>query len=258
MKKTLSITLALLLVLVLLGFTVFAAPYNPSVEQKDGPELVDPLDGTLIITPYGLRNSSHTEYPDIKTMLEDAFGDITDAASLEALCTGVEARMNAMIAASTDPAAQGCTLANLLIEYLFDTSEASDPFIPYPKHTFTVATDLRPGQVFVILHKVGGEAWEVVTSYDLAANGNLTIYTDSNSPFAIAVDNLGRTNNGNGITSPKTEGEEQPRKFAWNSGSITGVVMVLFGAGLIVFGIVDRNKKRAQAQKTDPDSPLKK
>ena len=250
MKKVLSITLALVLMLTAIGSTVFAAPYKPSPEQYNTPTVID--DGGLLITPYGQRTTKNTQYPEIKQMLDAAMADIKAASTWETLCSGASAQMETMKAAATDPAAKSCTINDLVLEYLFDASMGDGEKIILPisgSVSFTIATSLKKGDVFVVLHDKDykDSNWEVLTSYTLADNGDMTI-TLNGSASPIAIVKYTSTQQNTGKISPKTEGEvvsaPQKREFQVNFGSISGIVMVVFGIALITYAGISAKKKK--------------
>lgn len=315
MKKTLALILVLTVILSLAAVSVSAETYKPSIEQKAAPAPVEeksPVEGAeddyvaiwydsngrvktypndedgykpshkteehptvwFVITPAAEENTTH--YEEIKEMLDGALASVKAAASVGDLCADIAPALEAVKAASSDPAAKECTVDDLVVTDLFDASFVDDDSVQKladgETMQFTVKTNLRPGDVYLVLHCIDTKAgkWEVLES-DLANNGALTIrMSDSMSPVAIVVDALSANGGAGGtVISPRTEGEdaeliapapaeEEQKGFQWNRGSISGVLMVIFGIGIIIVGVTDSKKKQAagKAKKPDPNSPL--
>lgn len=222
MKKTISITLALVL-LVSLCLSAMAAPgsFIVSPSNNTTPILVDSSNEShdctaeIVITPYSERD---TLPEDAKQKIEDAYDSIagtSDLTDLNSDLAGIAESMNISTGA-------------LGVSDLFDVSYNScDVHNEHGK--FTIKLEAEMLDSFVALMYWDGSNWVIVEGAFVDENGYLNFVTDKFGPYAIVV-NTGAEN----VEPPKT-GDE----FPW----IYVVLMVASAAGLVVVLFLSRKKK---------------
>ncbi len=222
MKKTISITLALVL-LASLCLSAMAAPgsFIVSPSNNTTPILVDSSNEShdctaeIVITPYSERD---TLPEDAKQKIEDAYDSIagtSDLTDLNSDLAGIAESMNISTGA-------------LGVSDLFDVSYTScDVHNEHGK--FTIKLEAEMLDSFVALMYWDGSNWVIVEGAFVDENGYLNFVTDKFGPYAIVV-NTGAEN----VEPPKT-GDE----FPW----IYVVLMVASAAGLVVVLFLSRKKK---------------
>lgn len=196
MKKLLTFFLACA---VLLAVTVpaYAVEYTETVEtygttESPGKKIIIQGDETLMLVTTPIECTEEALHPEIQKMLAAAWVQINAAGTLADLTPGIIPALEKVKANSSDPMVKRLTVKDLVICDLFDVSliKNKTEFIhsePGKTLTFSVETNLRPGDIFFIMHNYEGTSWEMVTRYDLSDNGVLLIALDSLSPMAIAV-----------------------------------------------------------------------
>jgi len=189
MKKILTFFLACT-VLLLFAVPAYAVGYNPS--PGDDPKIIIEGDETLMLVTTPIECVGDALHVEIQKMLDRAWAQIYAANTLADLTPEIIPALEAVKAESSDPMVKALTVEDLVVCDLFDVSLIknktefvhSDPSRPI---TFSVKTNLRPGDVFFIMHNYEGNNWEMVYRYDLSGDGVLLIALDSISPMAIAV-----------------------------------------------------------------------
>lgn len=232
--KKIRIIAALILSLCLFSMAVVAAPFTPSVEDKEGPtpvgdetvaEIYDTEDKVihevpkdeLIITPLGDKDEADE---DTKKDLEDAEKDLKDK-GLTGLVPGFEDEWKG----STG----GAPIDNAVISDIFDIrviGESAEKFAEGTTIGFTLDVQgLDADDKFVIIRK-GATGWEVV-EYTME-NGNIRIKTDELGVFAIVRDS------GAVVIDPNAPDSPQTGVADYTLPAVLGVA--LLGACAVVFG----------------------
>lgn len=196
MKKLLTFFLACV---ILIGITVpaYAVEYTETVETfgteaSPGKKIIIQGDETLMLVTTPIECLEGALHDQIEAMLASAWAQIYAADSLADLTPDIVPALEKVKANSNDPFVKALTVKDLVVCDLFDVSliKNKTEFIhsePGKTLTFSVETNLRPGDIFFIMHNYEGTSWEMVNRYDLADNGVLLIALDSLSPMAIAV-----------------------------------------------------------------------
>lgn len=264
MKKLCSLVLTAVL-LFCLSVSALAVAFTPSVEQKDAPQIV-PItdseghkadaviteeDGTetvvgedpslqIVITPYSKKDEAIVA--DITGYLDGAEYQIANAENVSELTDSMVSTLEEAKRLATDPLLKELTIDDLIVRDLFDVSLVRDKqFIEPLKDgqtiTFSVQTDLKPGDLFFVLLNCSGEEWKVVKNIQIDENGVLTITVDSLCAIAILVDSMTlKPVAQNGPTSPQTG--EISNNALW-------IGAVVFGAAAIfLFARADVEHKK--------------
>jgi len=196
MKKLLALILTCT---VLLSFTLpaYAVEYTETVEtfgttESPGKKIIIQGDETLMLVTTPIECIDGALHDQIEAMLASAWAQIYAADTLADLTPDIVPALEKVKAQSNDPFVKALTVEDLVVCDLFDVSliKNKTEFIhsePGQTLTFSVETNLRPGDIFFIMHNYEGTSWEMVNRYDLADNGVLLIALDSLSPMAIAV-----------------------------------------------------------------------
>lgn len=196
MKKLLTFFLACAVLLVV-TVTAYAVEYTETVEtygtaESPGKKIIIQGDETLMLVTTPIECYSDALHAEIEAMLARAWAQIYAADTLADLTPDVIPALEKAKAASSDPRVKALTVKDLVVCDLFDVSliKNKTEFVhstPGQPITFSVESNLRPGDVYIILHNYEGTNWEVVNRCDLGSNGVLLMAVDYLSPFAIAV-----------------------------------------------------------------------
>lgn len=205
--KVIKVLAALTLVASMLAMPVFAAEVVPSIEYKDGVQLIDyTLDEintpcrTVHIFPFfhiynddiiaeeilGLEDYENSEMleENIRTSLRNALAELRENL-LHHLVVGFDEAWERIT--------EGAPLENAVVTDLFEIvlicSEA-EKFMTDEQITVSFKVDgLEPDDRFLIVHKpTGSDKW-IVEEYTVDENGVITMTIDKLSPFAIVKDN---------------------------------------------------------------------
>ena len=248
MKKVLSL---LLTVMLLFALAVPAMPleFVPSVEGTEAPEVVAIADseGNLYdaileqngeeigvaegavyemeVTPIAKSDEAPTE--EIAAALELALEDILDAETVAELVPEIIAMLE-----GTDYKVEDFEIVDL-----FDVSliEDGEP-VEIPEGAilkFKFQTNLKEGEPFFLLHNYAPGKWEIVKNATVDANGVVSAYVDSLSPFAIVklaeveVEPIVDPSTGTIPSSPQT-GDSFPALYLVCALLCAGAAVVLF------------------------------
>ena len=186
--KTLRIATILLIVVSLFVMAANAVEFTPSVEFKDGPEIVDPTDpddpkaseDELYITPVGRRDDEDLD-EDIKENLTDAKNDLEGNDDWEDILDDFEDIWN--------EATDGAPIEHAIVSDIIDVRYKEDPD---QDGTVTIVFDMKiqgldSDDLFVIIAKPEGGVWTAV-EYTISEDGIITITVDNKSVFAIIRD----------------------------------------------------------------------
>ncbi len=176
---------AVLLAVVCL-FTVFAAAvaFTPSIERKDGPTLVDGVDG-LILTPLkDLIERPETLHEDIHKSLSDAWEELKKS-TWKDLVSDFDDQWKERT--------EGAPVEHAVVSDIFDMrllSELGAGNAAGQKVTFLFNLQgLTPEDVFMIIAKAdGADTWHAV-NYEMLPNGEIMITENTKTVFAIVRDN---------------------------------------------------------------------
>jgi len=196
MKKILAILFSCT---VLIGFSLpaFAVEYRETVEyfgteKSPGKRIIIEGDEKLMLVTTPIECTADALHPMIAAMLARAWAQIYAAKDLSELTPEIIPALEEVKAESNDPFVKALTVEDLVVCDLFDVSliKNKTEFVhsePGQTLTFSVKTNLKPGDIFFILHNYEDTSWEVVNRWDLSDDGVLLIAVDSLSPMAIAV-----------------------------------------------------------------------
>ncbi|MBR6740964.1 MAG: hypothetical protein IKM04_07870 [Clostridia bacterium] len=225
MKKAATLCLSLVLLLSL-SLTALAAPdgFISSPSGNPAPTIIDFIPAnddctaTAVITSYGDRHN----LPDaLRTMLEKAYSDITNAGNITELNTALaqlveEKQLNS---------------SKLVVSDLFDIHVTGcDYHSEHRDFDITLAAETLKHFV-ALLHMNAEGVWEIVADATVVSNGeHLQFSVDAFSPFAIVVD----TTSESGDTPP-----------TGNNGMIYlwGTLVVAAGALLILICYKTKKQK---------------
>ena len=256
MKKLGTVLLAIVL-LCSFSLTALAVEFTPSVEQKPGPTIIeqtddegepyiaviededgnksyisDTTDLNLVVTP--LSEKDNAVVIDITEQLDSAIRQIDSAENVGSLTPTMVDALEALKAASNDPAIKELNINDLVICDLFDVSLVRDgvkleELAPGETVTFAIQTNFTNEDVFFLLCNVMGVEWELIDSYSLASDGTLYITLKALGPLAIVVDNMRvKPVNPDGPTSPQT-GDTTESTFLMGA-AVFGIASVFFAA----------------------------
>lgn len=201
MKKVLSL---LLTVMLLFALAVPAMPleYTPSVEGAEAPEVVESTDSAgntydaildfgnseevgvakgeeieMEVTPAS--EADEAAFEEIKEALEAAIEEIQDAETVADLVPEIE-----RLLAGTEYTVEDFVVSDVFDVSLIDENGVTE--VPAGATLrFKIKSDVRPGEVFFLLHNYAPGKWEIVENATIDANGVISAAVTSLSPFAI-------------------------------------------------------------------------
>lgn len=229
MKKfAVSLIVSALMTASLFSTAAFAAEFTSSIENKgapsvtmmtdqsgqqaaaiikdaDGNEVIGVPDGDLIVTPIA---KAHEASSDIREKLENAYGQIKSAATLDDLAAGLS---NAVHQLSSGVVPEYADFnGDLVVRDIFDVSVYGTyaDYLAIEGNTITVTFDLGldSNAFLAVLHNYSDSNWELISSdrIERHSNGNVSVTFDSLSPVAFVVDNGEVAIDTNGPVSPQT------------------------------------------------------
>lgn len=227
MKKVLAIFLMVLMV-ACMSITAFATPgeFVQSPSNNGAPELVSAECGAegctakLVITPFIDRD----ELPaDLKALIEKAYKDIANCASLTDLCSELAATAKSLNVPET----------NLAVSDLFDIR-----YIKCEEHEehgyFDIVIKADTFKNFVaLMHLSADDGWELINNAKVSeVNGeyHLTFSVDDFSPFAVVVNSAVIT-------------DKNPHTGDTNTVYFFAVLMAVSAFAVVV--LLKKNKKQA-------------
>lgn len=242
--KAIKLFTAISLIISMLALSVMATEFVPSIEYKDGPQIVDvqlEVDTpcrTLLLIPYG-----NIHFDDI--IDEDAL-DIVYAISEKMEAEVRESQKKALEELGSNPinaivvgfeeswakATGGAPIENAIVHDLFELvliCTEIDSFITDEGVTVSFTVEgIGPDDSFVIVHKpTGSDNW-IVEEHTIDENGVITMTVDKLSPFAIIKDS-GKAP----AVSPDAPQSPQTGVYdAWIAAAFAGAV-VLSGAVIL-------------------------
>ncbi len=185
--KALRIATILLIVVASFVMAANAVEFTPSVEIKDGPEIIDPTDpddpkaseDELEITPVGRLDGEDLD-EDIKDNLTDAKKDLEEN-DWEDILDDFEDIWN--------EATDGAPVEHAIVSDIFDVRYKEDPT---EDGTVTIMFDMKmqgldSDDIFVIIAKPEGGEWAPI-DYTISEDGIITITVENKSVFAIIKD----------------------------------------------------------------------
>lgn len=253
MKKVIAIFTVVILVLSL-GTTAFAAQIIPSVEEKDAPVVVAPADKTqadtaavIVDTDYkvikevsatklivtGVANAdTSTEIPaESKADLKAAYTQLSNA----------KTKLSVIIPAMNDivkkALGNGKNADNLIVRDLFDVSlvcEESNKLLLDEEHRLVVTFNIgvkKDQFVTAMKYNTTTDAWETIYKVTNNGDGTVTCEFDHLCPIAFLVE---------GGDAAQT-GDDSVSLYVW-------VAIAAVAAGLIVVLFVIKNKKEKIAE----------
>lgn len=261
MKKVLSLMLT---VIMLLSLTIpaLAVAYTPSVEHKDGPEIVpdtpvvidengeeQPLDELveLVITP--ISQIDNAMLVEIQSSLNRADRQVRMVSNVGNLTPQMEVALQKLKDSTDDPLIKGLKIEDLVVCDLFDVSLVRNRSeVEYLAEgqmiCFSLQTSLRPGDVFFLLYNPQGTEWEVVESCALDEDGILFVMLSGLGPLAIVVDTY-HDAPVIGPTSPQT-GYSDGTLGAAETGSVSAALYMLCGATVLLTFCAFYRRKRSE------------
>ena len=183
--KALRVLILITVVAVLLGVTASAVVFTPSVERKDGPELIEPTGGDdeLIITPVSeLENDDLHE--DIRDNLTEAKENLSDSEWAQIVKDFEE-----LWEEFTD----GAPIEHAVVSDIFDVRFLSELGVVSEDGktvTFKIKIQgLEADDIFMIITESDDpDHYMEIVSYTIDENGVITITATSKSAFAVVRD----------------------------------------------------------------------
>lgn len=199
--KSIRILTTMCLVALLFLQAVYAVPFTPSIERKDGPELIVGGEGDrLILTPISHLYKGVDLHEDIEESLTNAEGDLKTDDWYELVPNFPEI---------WDKSTGGAPLDHAVISDIFDArfeSELSSGENKGKPVTFKIKIQgIGADDLFLILARPSDEEEWSVIDYTIDENGVITISDTSMSAFAVVKDNgAAPVVDPNGPQSPQT------------------------------------------------------
>ena len=244
--KVLRIFTAIALVISMLAMPVFAAEFVPSIEIKDGPQIVDTeIEGhedccILSLIPYkevhdeDMKVIDHDIDHDIEIEELSAFEDLIRENLDKAYEELTNHPLNDLVINFEEKwkeITDGAPVENAIVLDLFETvlyCTRLQEFRTDATVTVSFTVDgLDAGDTFMIIHKpVGSEKW-VIDEYTIDENGVITMKVDLLAPYAIIIDS----------GKPPVATEQSPQTgVSDNIMAAASVGAVILAAGAVLIG----------------------
>jgi len=256
--KAIKLFTAVILAACMLVMSVFAAEFVPSIEQKDGVELVsyvleeiDTPCRTVYIIPYGHTHLErfifHEEFQieeKVALEMEEAIRESLKAA-MEELKDNLIHHLVPGFDEAWEKVTGGAPLDNAIVHEIFEIvliCSQDQEFKTDEKLTVSFTVEgIGPDDAFVIVHKpTGSDEW-IVEEHEIDENGVITIHPDKLSPFAIIKDSgAAPVIDPDAPDSPQTGVEEGADRLA--AALIGGTVLAFCG----ILAARSRSKKAAR------------
>lgn len=240
--KAIKVIAAITLIASMLAMPVLAAEFVPSIEYKDGPQLVgvqmefETPCRTVLVIPYG--NIHLDDILDEELLqIEYATSEDMEATIRESLTKALEELkynpIHHLVTGFDEAWARatgGAPLENAIVHDLFEIvlicSEA-EAFKTNEWVTVSFTVDgIGPDDPFVIVHKpTGSDEW-IVEEHTIDENGVITMTVEKLSPFAIITDS-GEAPAAT-VTSPQTG--------VYESGIAAAIGAAVLGGCAVFFG----------------------
>lgn len=179
--KALRILTLLTVLTLLLGVTAVAVQFTPSVERKDGPELIEG-DDDLIITPVADLEKDDL-HEDIRENLTEAKENLSDSEWAE-IVKDFEKLWEEFTS--------GAPIEHAVISDIFDVRFLSELGTDGDGKTVTFkikVQGIEADDIFMILTESASEDYYMeIIDYTIDENGVITITATSMSAFAIVLD----------------------------------------------------------------------
>ncbi|MGN0435511.1 MAG: hypothetical protein ACI4D8_02645 [Wujia sp.] len=171
----------------------------------------------------------------INETLVQAKNVLSDVKSLADLVAKADASAaEALKTASTDPDAKVTASVKTVLNLTLDPTSNSQPSAENPVKVTVSNSEYKAGKTYIVLHYVGGNiGWETIPA-TVDADGKLSFYTTSFSPFAIVELIVGEgtqnttpnnSNNTNNTTTSPDTGDAIP---------VAAVVLLFCVAGAVI------------------------
>lgn len=181
--KALRIFTFLMAFAIVLSVSAAAVQFTPSVERKDGPELVDPVgDDELIITPVADLEKENL-HDDIEESLTEAKENLSDSEWAEIVKDFEEL---------WEEFTNGAPIEHAVISDIFDVRFLSELGTDGDGKTVTFkikVQGIEPGDLFMIITESNSaDHYMEIIDYTIDENGVITITATSMAAFAIVID----------------------------------------------------------------------